>query len=195
MKRLIVLLFLITSINVFSQKEYSVGLEINKFGASYRFFKCYEGELGANLYGDYKLNKDYLLRTEYNFGNGYYSTYKFNMQNLVIGIEAAMIKKHKIGLGYFIGSGIEYINLRSKEDNYNVDLFGWSIVSSLELKYRINEQISIYYYNKMLYAYMQKEINFSALNYYRHNKFWNTGVGLHYTFGKSTKEESTKIGE
>jgi len=172
---------------IYAQEKSNLNLEISKTFSEWTFFKNYNGivDIGISYY--YKIDKFYLgISLNTNF-------LKINPATIENEVNSTIIKPginltypinliDRINFEPKIRVGYAMININNKKYDYNKNQYG--IYSSFELKlnYKTKGRIDYYFLINYDYTYLNKDKDFTQLDYYRNIHFINLGIGAKLKF-------------
>lgn len=208
MKKLVFAIFMVLCvISLMAQESENknnkeIYFTITKHNSIYKYYKDYDGYLGASMGFAYSFNDRWQLGCEYNYGfmkfhDEYYNyIYELTIVNtnandhtINIGVNYKFLNKEKFNIAGFIGTGFELIYLVPKLENINFHYssMGIPITAKIRFSYVINKNFSLFAESKCWYGFMINDIAKSPINnktkiYYYTTFFFSYGIGLSYMF-------------
>jgi len=202
--------FIISFISIFNLSAQSNFLEVdlssgklfvpNNVNISYlqsdvyytNYFMCYDGKFDFHANINYFFSKKMAISTSYLYAFMYNQRLNSNgyIHNCILGITYKIFEKKKFSPLLFLGSGFEYIYIKSLYDfyEYHEEMNGISLNLRLRLKYQISSNLGIFFSPQAIYGFMYYDEKISSHEFYSRTLFYFTDLGISYSFGKEKKE-------
>lgn len=173
----------------FSQPEKYWNIDLGLNRTHNGFFKLYDGiiDVGANynhkfignLYGGAGFYLHYIKRTNTSARTVFYNP-KANL-HYIIRLSGRVGLIPKASLGY------SFVRLSNKELNYSEMQSGINTSADLRLQWFTEKPIDFYAFGRFDYTYLNKDTDFTVLDYYRNIYLTSFGIGIRIKPGKNEK--------
>lgn len=180
MKRGLLYIVLFISISGFSQKARSLQFDIGLTQTHNDFFQLYDGivDVGAGYY--FGITKNLFAGCSFHFN---YLDRNYTKSR-------AFVYKPKINLQYYfhvsrgfaivpgVAAGYALVQMKNSEFSFNDLQQGINIESDLKLLWTRQAKTEFYLFGRFDFIYLNKDSDFTQLNYYRNVYLTSFGVGV-----------------
>ena len=182
-------IFLLVGVFGFSQPEkyWNIDLGINQIHNG--FFKLYNGvvdvganynrKIAGNLYGGAGFYMHYISRTNTSSRTACYNP-KANLQYIIR-------LSGRLGLIPQASLGYSFVRLSNKEFNYSEMQSGLNTSADLRVQWFTEKPVDFYAFGRFDYTFLNKDTEFTVLDYYRNIYLTSFGIGIRIKPGKNEK--------
>ncbi len=160
----------------------NIYFSLGKQSTWYRFFRDYDGLASVTAGIGYDLNQKLNVFSDIHFGWMHNEIVNGNAydNSLSIGVNYTFFEKNKMYGTTSIGTGFEYIHMRSlhEECDFQESLIGIPVFAKLIGGYNVNDKISLYVDIKSWYSFMYNDGDFAPTGYYYKTWFMTTELGV-----------------
>ena len=182
----IIYYFFISVIPSFSQEKFCINVDVGYPSPDERFFIGYKGVITANFGVAYKLTNNVYAGISF---NSLFTKQKNPVVNASYYFPAINIKyEQKLPFRFLIlpeaGTGLSFLNIKSSQYDYNETQNGINLYGKLAMGYSVNTMLSILIYYRYDYIHLNKDEEFTKLEYFRNLHIKNFGISVNIKFPK-----------
>jgi len=173
-------IILLSNLNCYSQEKSYFNVDVGLSQTYKGFFYLFDGVIDVGAGYNYRLVKD--LYAGPSFHMDFLNRKNTSGRTQVYKPKFNLLYEIKIVKRFFVipvaSVGYSFLNISNKEFDYKETQQGILLGGDLRLLWKTNNKIDFYLFGRYDYIYMNKDYDFSRLEYYRDVNLTSFGIGI-----------------